>query len=104
VKQLLLGVMPLMAALLAGCDSGAKQAEAIVYPEMQSRAFENYRQQCGVCHVPPRTTAHTAAEWPSVIARMQQHRVERRIAPMMAGDMTAVRDYLVRHAAPEQNR
>lgn len=97
-----LWLIALLPALLAGCDSSAKQPQVITYPEMQSQAFETYRQQCGVCHVPPRTTAHTAAEWPSVIARMQQHRVERRIAPMIAGNMTAVRDYLVRNGAPEQ--
>jgi len=84
---------------LAACDPGNSPKQAVDYPEMDSQAFQNYRTQCSVCHVPPRTTAHTASEWPSVIARMQQHRVQRRIAPMKAGDMMAVRDYLVRHAA-----
>jgi len=84
---------------LAACDSGNSPKQAVDYPEMDSQAFQNYRAQCSECHVPPRTTAHTAAEWPSVIARMQLHRVQRRIAPMMAADMKAVRDYLVRNAA-----
>ncbi len=84
---------------LAACDPGNSPKQVVDYPEMGSQAFNNYRAQCSECHVPPRTTAHTAAEWPSVIARMQQHRVGRRIAPMMAADMNAVRDYLVRNAA-----
>jgi len=84
---------------LASCDADHSPKQVVDYPEMGSKAFQNYRAQCSECHVPPRTTAHTAAEWPSVIARMQQHRVGRRIAPMMVVDMNAVRDYLVRNAA-----
>ncbi len=95
---LLFGMMLL---LLSACDSGNSPKQGVDYPEMDSPAFQNYRAQCSECHVPPRTTTHTAAEWPSVIARMQQHRVERRIAPMTAADMAAVREYLVRNAAQE---
>jgi len=87
----------------AACDSGNSPKQVVDYPEMDSQAFQNYRAQCSECHVPPRTTTHTAAEWPSVIARMQQHRVQRRIAPMQASEMTAVRDYLVRNAAEENS-
>ncbi|MDQ6999628.1 MAG: hypothetical protein Q9M12_01920 [Mariprofundus sp.] len=84
---------------IAACDPGNSPKQTVDYPEMDSPAFQNYRAQCSECHVPPRTTTHTAAEWPSVIARMQQHRVQRRMAPMKASEMTAVRDYLVRNAA-----
>ncbi len=84
---------------LAACDPGNSPKQLVDYPDMGSQAFRNYRAQCSECHVPPRTTAHTASEWPSVIARMQQHRVQRRIAPMVAANMKAVRDYLVRNAA-----
>ncbi|MDQ6982942.1 MAG: hypothetical protein Q9M08_08090 [Mariprofundus sp.] len=96
VSALLAG---LLAMVLAACDPGNSPRQTVDYPEMDSPAFQNYQAQCSECHVPPRTTAHTAPEWPSVIARMQQHRVQRRIAPMMAADMTVVRDYLVRNAA-----
>jgi len=84
---------------LVACDSGNSPKQVVDYPEMDSKAFQNYRALCSECHVPPRTTTHTAAEWPSVIARMQQHRVGRRIAPMAAAEVIAVRDYLVRNAA-----
>jgi len=94
---LLPGIMLILG--LAACDSGNSPKQAIDYPEMDSHAFQNYRALCSECHVPPRTTTHTAAEWPSVIARMQQHRVERRIAPMAVAEVIAVRDYLVRNAA-----
>ncbi len=86
---------------LVACDPGNSPKHTVDYPEMGSPAFQNYRARCSGCHVPPRTTTHTAAEWPSVIARMQQHRVQRRIAPMQASEITAVRDYLIRNAAEE---
>jgi len=96
---LLSGIMLILG--LAACDSGNSPKQAVDYPEMGSQAFQHYRALCSECHVPPRTTTHTAAEWPSVIARMQQHRVERRIAPMSAAEEAAVREYLVRNAAQE---
>jgi len=96
---LLSGIM-LIPGLVA-CDSGNSPKQTVDYPEMDSQSFQNYRALCSECHVPPRTTTHTAAEWPSVIARMQQHRVERRIAPMAAAEVAAVREYLVRNAAQE---
>jgi len=94
---LLCGIMLILG--LAACDSGNSPKLTVDYPEMDSPAFQNYRAQCSECHVPPRTTTHTADEWPSVIARMQQHRVQRRMAPMKVSEMAAVRDYLVRNAA-----
>ncbi|MDQ6996304.1 MAG: hypothetical protein Q9M82_02450 [Mariprofundus sp.] len=89
---------------LAACDPGTSPKQVVDYPEMDSQGFQNYRKQCSQCHVPPRTTAHTASEWPSVIARMQQHRVQRRIAPMMAADISMVRDYLVHNAAQPEGQ
>jgi len=94
VKYMLLG----SALLLAAC-SDHTSAPVVTYPEPGSPALANYQNQCSQCHAPPRPTAHTAVEWPSVIARMQQHRMERRMAPMLASKMTMVRDYLQRNAA-----
>jgi len=99
LAALLSGIMLILG--LSACDSGSRPNQAIDYPEMGSQAFQNYRALCSECHVAPRTTTHTAAEWPSVIARMQQHRVERRVAPMAASEVAAVREYLVRNAAQE---
>lgn len=84
------------AVLLSACDV---PSQLIDYPEMGSARFKNYYAQCSACHAPPRPTAHTASEWPSVIARMQEHRIENRMLPMAASEMIAVRDYLMQHAA-----
>ena len=90
-----------VAMLLGACSQSDGQVKPVQYPEAGSQALNNFQNQCSQCHQPPRPSAHTAAEWPSVIARMQQHRIERRISPMMASEMLAVRDYLIRNAAPE---
>jgi len=88
------------AMLLGACSQSEEKLQPVQYPEAGSEALNNFQNQCSQCHQPPRPSAHTAKEWPSVIARMQQHRIERRISPMMASDMLAVRDYLQRNAAP----
>ncbi|MDX8406148.1 MAG: hypothetical protein R8K50_08375 [Mariprofundus sp.] len=87
-----------MSLLLAACSA---PPEPVDYPEMGSAQFNNYHAQCSQCHAPARPSAHTAAEWPSVIARMQDHRIESRIPPMLASESIAVRDYLIAHARAE---
>ncbi len=36
------------------------------------------------------------------MARMQQHRIQRSLAPIMAQDMVVIRDYLIRHAKKDE--
>ncbi len=88
-----------MVAMLSAC--GAPQQQ-VSYPEMDSPSFTTYAAQCSLCHAPPRPSAHTAGEWPAVIARMQGHRIESRIPPIQASDMLVIRDYLRRHAKVEK--
>ena len=89
-----------MAVMLVACSAPPERTD---YPDMGSPLFNNYYAQCSQCHAPSLPSAHTAAEWPSVIARMQMHRIERRIPPIMAADMVRVRDYLTRYARADDN-
>ena len=43
------------------------------YPEVFQRSGEAFRLACNQCHVLPDPRRHTAAEWRSVVARMQQN-------------------------------
>ncbi|HEX4928980.1 MAG TPA: hypothetical protein VFV74_13330 [Burkholderiales bacterium] len=43
------------------------------YPEVARPAAEPFRLACSQCHVLPDPQRHTAAEWPRVVARMQQN-------------------------------
>lgn len=43
------------------------------HPALGTRAGQMYSIACSQCHVLPDPQRHTAAEWPSVVRRMQQH-------------------------------
>ena len=43
------------------------------YPEVNRPSGEAFRLACNQCHVLPDPTRHTRAEWPAVVARMQEN-------------------------------
>jgi mono/diheme cytochrome c family protein len=43
------------------------------YPEIYQASAEAFRLACNQCHVLPDPGRHTAAEWPRVVARMQEN-------------------------------
>jgi hypothetical protein len=43
------------------------------YPEVNRPSGEAFRLACNQCHVLPDPARHTAAEWPRVVARMQEN-------------------------------
>lgn len=43
------------------------------YPEVNRPSGEAFRRACNQCHVLPDPKRHTAAEWPGVVARMQEN-------------------------------
>jgi len=43
------------------------------YPEVNRPGGEAFRLACSQCHVLPDPRRHTAAEWPAVVARMQDN-------------------------------
>jgi cytochrome c5 len=43
------------------------------YPDVTARSGEAFRVACGQCHVLPDPKRHNAAEWRSVVARMQEN-------------------------------
>jgi hypothetical protein len=79
----------LMAEMMAGVKApGAEDTKAIVaylqrhaqkpldparYPEVNRPAGEAFRVACNQCHVLPDPQRYTAAQWPRVVARMQEN-------------------------------
>jgi len=79
----------LMAQMMAGVKApDAEDTRAIVaylqrhsqkpldparYPEVNRPAGEAFRLACNQCHVLPDPQRYTAAEWPRVVARMQEN-------------------------------
>ena len=83
--------------LLIACDAPPK-GDGLSYPDAKSADFDLFARHCSQCHAPPQPTAHIKAEWPNVIARMQQHLVQRSMAPIPAADIVVLRRYLENHA------
>lgn len=61
-------------ALLAYLSrNGQKPLDPQRYPEVFAPSGEAFRLACSQCHVLPDPQRHTAAEWPRVVARMQEN-------------------------------
>ena len=79
----------LMADMMAGVRSPSAEEERVIvaylrkhaqkpidaarYPELHQPAGESFRLACNQCHVLPDPKRHDAAEWRSVVARMQEN-------------------------------
>jgi cytochrome c5 len=50
-----------------------KPLDPQLYPEVNRPSGEAFRIACNQCHVLPDPKRHTAAEWPQVVARMQEN-------------------------------
>jgi cytochrome c2 len=50
-----------------------KPLDPALYPEVNQPSGEAFRLACNQCHVLPDPKRHTAAEWRSVVARMQRN-------------------------------
>jgi len=55
---------------------------------------EVMQKWCADCHVPPLSSNHTPAEWPSIVVRMQHHRVENGMAKIPDTEMERIISYL----------
>jgi hypothetical protein len=80
---------PLMSEMMAGVQVPSPEDAALVvaylrkhgqqpldpkrYPEVNRPSGEAFRLACNQCHVLPDPKRHTAAEWPAVVARMQEN-------------------------------
>jgi hypothetical protein len=80
---------PLMADMMAGVKApdpdekrtliaylqanAQKPLDPKLYPEVYRPSGEAFRLACNQCHVLPDPKRHTAREWPTVVARMQEN-------------------------------
>lgn len=79
----------LMSEMMAGVSAPSEDETAVIvaylrkhaqtpldparYPEVNRSSGEAFRLACNQCHVLPDPQRHTAAEWPAVVARMQEN-------------------------------
>lgn len=96
--RLVVGAL-LTALWLAGC--GESEPTRVVkhdYPEPESPGARLLTTHCSGCHAAPLPDVHTAAEWPNVVYRMQQHRMHQAYDPLPQEDVATLIGYLQRHA------
>ncbi len=79
----------LMKEMMAGVEAPSEEEEKVLvaylrkhgqraidpkrYPELEAPSGQSFKLACGQCHVLPDPRRHTAAEWPAVVARMEQN-------------------------------
>jgi hypothetical protein len=81
--------------------------DAARYPDLARPFAEPFRLACSQCHVLPDPRRHTAAEWPAVVARMQENMqwMNRVVGSQPDPDepqlrVEAILDFLQKHARP----
>jgi len=52
---------------------GQRAIDPTRYPELEQPSGQSFKLACGQCHVLPDPRRHTVAEWPAVVARMEQN-------------------------------
>lgn len=69
----------MMGGYRPGPGSGYEENRQQAYPDLNSRAGRIFGQTCSQCHALPDPQQHSAGQWPSVVARMEQHMRERNL-------------------------
>lgn len=89
-----------VAWMAAACDN-SNMKSMVEYPDADSPEFQVFAKNCSFCHAPPAPDVHPADEWPGVISRMNNYRIQRAYGAINAGDKTAILKYLASHAKVE---
>lgn len=58
------------------------------------KGYDLVQSYCVQCHQPPHPTQHTAAEWPNVLARMEQYMKQQHRHVPTDSDRKQILDYL----------
>lgn len=67
-------------------------------PDQQSNGAQLFQHYCSQCHALPSPRAHTAQEWPSVVARMKQTMSTQGKSPPDNEQLGEIIGYLLRYA------
>ena len=67
-------------------------------PDQQSKQAQLFKRYCSQCHALPSPRAHTAQDWPSVVARMKHAMMTQGKAPPDNEQLEEIVEYLQRHA------
>ena len=88
--------------MLAACSSDHGGQEQPLSDLPLSEAQEVYAEYCSGCHALSQPSIHSAAEWPAIVARMQQRRTSKGFSRIPDQQIEQIIDYLQQHAEPSQ--
>lgn len=63
-----------------------------------SAAARLFVERCSVCHQTPTPEAHSASQWPAVVARMQTNMAEMEVPQLSGEDVRTIESFLQQHA------
>jgi len=66
--------------------------------DLDSRAGRLYAQTCARCHALPDPRQHTGAQWPAVVARMEQHMRDARQPVPNPDETREIETFLAQHS------
>ena len=95
VKRMLLSML---LAVMSGCGHEQGNITEQTTPSIGTPgSSELMNKWCTDCHAPPLSTSHPPSEWPSIVARMQNHRIVKGMTPIPAKEIGRVINYLQTH-------
>ena len=84
---------------LFACNRGSQESIAKhEIPDPESAGGKIFVKFCGDCHAPPRITSHKADEWPNIVERMQNHRLQKAYHVLNDGEKETLLAYLKKHS------
>ncbi|TPW16858.1 MAG: Uncharacterized protein FD130_886 [Halothiobacillaceae bacterium] len=103
-KQLLIlaGSLVLLVTLSGCSKEGETSSHTAPIQDPTSAGARLLKEYCSECHAPPSPNLHTAKEWKSVVARMQEHRVDIALARLPEDKELILLDYLVKYSADKK--
>jgi len=82
-------------AVMVGCGNEAGNSTGqSMHTRYQQTTNDALRQWCADCHAPPLPSAHPSTEWPSIVLRMQNHRVVDGLEPIPKQELDRIITYL----------
>ncbi len=84
--------------MFGGCGMEQTPNQLMSLPEPDSQAAGLFKKFCGGCHAPPSPASRTAAQWQSILVRMQNHRIMQGLEAMTPEDQRIIRQYLEKYA------
>jgi len=103
IQSLYRMIFYMLAAGMMGCshEQGNLTDQAALVGGKQE-SHELLQTWCADCHAPPQLNSHPLSEWPSIVMRMQNHRIVKGMTAIPEPEIDNIISYLQTHAQMDQ--